>query len=149
MIARFFLLTLLAESLAVASLPTVIGPGSRQSRTSSASSTAPRKGGNPEAAKIKNPISPSADSIAAGKRSYQRLCIKCHGPEGKGDGTAVTKSEPSDLTGTKWDYGKSDGEIFTVIHDGISEDMEAYSTRISDADIWNLVNYLRTLRTET
>jgi mono/diheme cytochrome c family protein len=109
---------------------------------------APRKGGNPEAAKIRNPVARTAESIAAGKRSYQRLCAKCHGPEGKGDGTATTKTEPSDLTGTKWDYGSSDGEIFSVVHDGITVDMEPYSSRISDQDIWNLVNYLRTLRSE-
>lgn len=112
------------------------------------SPTAPRKGGNPEAAKIKNPVAPSVESITAGKRTYQRLCIRCHGPEGRGDGTATTSTEPSDLTGTKWDFGVSDGEIFAVIHDGISVDMEPYSARISDADIWNLVNYLRTLRSE-
>ena len=52
------------------------------------SSTAPKKGGNPEAAKIKNPVAATPESLSAGKRSYQRLCGKCHGPEGKGDGTA-------------------------------------------------------------
>ena len=113
------------------------------------SPTAPHKGGNPTAAKVKNPIAPTAESIAAGKRSYQHLCIRCHGPEGKGDGTATTKTEPSDLTGTKWDYGNSDGEVFGVIHDGISVDMEPYSARIGDEEIWNLVNYLRTLRAKS
>ena len=109
-------------------------------------STAPRKGGNPGAAKVRNPIAATESSIVAGKRAYQRLCIRCHGPEGKGDGTATTSHEPSDLTGTKWDYGTSDGEIFGVIHDGVSVDMEPYSFRIGDEEIWNLVNYLRTLR---
>ncbi len=106
---------------------------------------APRKGGNPEAAKIKNPVPASAESAAAGKRSYQRLCSRCHGPEGKGDGTAATGAQPQDLTDAQWDFGGSDGEIFSVIHDGTSADMDSYSARISDTDIWNLVNYLRTL----
>jgi mono/diheme cytochrome c family protein len=110
--------------------------------------TAPKKGGNPEAAKIKNPVGASAESIAAGKRSYTRLCIKCHGPEGAGDGTGATGPvAPPDMTDDKWDYGGSDGEIFSVIRDGIpkSADMEGYSARMSDADIWNVVNYVRTL----
>ena len=47
---------------------------------------APRKGGSPEAAKIKNPVAATPESLAAGKRVYQRLCIRCHGAEGKGDG---------------------------------------------------------------
>ena len=110
------------------------------------SSTAPRKGGNPDAAKVGNPVAATPESIVAGKRAYQRLCMRCHGPGGKGDGTATTSHEPSDLTGTKWDYGMSDGEIFGVIHDGVSVDMEPYSSRIGDEEIWNLVNYLRTLR---
>jgi mono/diheme cytochrome c family protein len=108
-----------------------------------------KKGGNPEAAKIKNPVASTPASIAAGKRSYTRLCTKCHGPEGAGDGTGATGPvAPQDMTDAAWEYGGSDGEIFTVIHDGIpkSPDMEGYSSRMSDTDIWNVVNYLRTLR---
>lgn len=103
-----------------------------------------RKGGNPDAAKLLNPVQTSAESVAAGKRSYQRLCTRCHGAEGKGDGAASTGAQPSDLTDAKWDFGGSDGEIFGAIHDGTSADMDGYAARLSDADIWNVVNYLRT-----
>jgi cbb3-type cytochrome c oxidase subunit III len=106
--------------------------------------TAPRKGGNAEAAKIKNPIAMSAESTAAGKRVYTRMCSRCHGPEGKGDGSAATAPVP-DLTDAQWDYGGSDGEIFSVVHDGVSADMDGYAARLSDTDIWNVVNYVRTV----
>jgi len=112
------------------------------------SAAAPKKGGNPDAARIKNPVAASPESIAAGKRSYTRFCIKCHGPEGAGDGTGATGPvAPPDMTDDTWDYGGSDGEIFSVIRDGIpkSADMEGYSARMSDGDIWNVVNYVRTL----
>ena len=109
------------------------------------SSTAPKKGGNPEAAKIKNPVAATPESLSAGKKSYQRLCEKCHGPEGKGDGTGATGAQPSDLTDAQWDFGSTDGELFSVIHDGTSKDMEGYKDRIGDADIWNIVNYVKTL----
>ena len=108
------------------------------------SPTAPRKGGNPEAAKIKSPIAASPESASAGKRVYTRMCGRCHGPEGKGDGTAATTAVP-DLTDAGWDYGGSDGEIFAVIHDGVSADMDGYAARLSDTDIWNVVNYVRSL----
>jgi len=105
-----------------------------------------KKGGNPEAAKMKNPVAATAASLAAGKRSYQRLCEKCHDPEGKGNGTAVTETQPPDLTDAKWEFGSSDGEMFAAIHDGTSKDMEGYKERMNDTEIWNVVNYVRSLR---
>ena len=108
------------------------------------SATAPRKGGNPEAAKVKNPVAASAESASAGKRVYTRMCGRCHGPEGKGDGTAATAPVP-DLTDDTWDYGASDGEMFAVIHDGVSADMDGYAARLSDTDIWNVVNFVRSV----
>ena len=107
---------------------------------------APRKGGNPDAAKVKNPVASTAESTAAGRRVYVRLCVRCHGPEGKGDGEAAAGGTPSDLTGAQWNYGSTDGELFSVIHDGTSPDMAGYAERMSDTDIWNVVNYLRTFK---
>ena len=103
------------------------------------------KGGNPEAAKIKNPVENTADSIAAGRRVYQRMCARCHGPAGKGDGSTGGATPPSDLTDEAWDHGSTDGEIFVVIRDGSSIDMDGYAQRVSDIDMWNMVNYLRSL----
>jgi cytochrome c oxidase cbb3-type subunit 3 len=109
------------------------------------SPTAPRRGGNPEAAKVVNPIASTAESVAAGRRSYLRLCSRCHGPAGRGDGSSATGAQPSDLTDAQWDFGGSDGEIFSAIHDGTSADMAAYSDRLSDTEIWNVVIYLRSV----
>ena len=109
------------------------------------SATAPRKGGNPEAAKTKNPVATSAESVTAGKRMYLRLCVKCHGPEGKGDGEAAVGAQPADLT-AKLVFGSSDGELFAAIHDGTSKDMEGYGERLQPNDIWNVVNYINSLR---
>ena len=108
------------------------------------SPTAPRKGGNPEAAKVKNPIAASPESTAAGKRVYTRMCGRCHGSEGRGDGTASSAAVP-DLTDAAWDYGASDGDMFAVIHDGVSADMDGYASRLSDTDIWNIVNFVRSV----
>ena len=103
-----------------------------------------KKGGSPEAAKVKNPVAMTPDSIAAGRRMYRRMCERCHGTAGKGDGV-TTWRPPQDLTDATWEYGSSDGEIYTVIHDGVSIDMEGYVGRISDTDIWNVVNFVRSL----
>ena len=107
-----------------------------------------KKGGNPEAAKLANPVEKTPDSISAGRRVYQRMCARCHGPAGKGDGSTTGTAQPSDLTDDKWEYGASDGEIFAAIRDGVSIDMDGYAGRVPDADIWNTVNYLRSLGPE-
>ena len=130
-----------ACALFALSLVVAAGAASRPSQT------LPRRGGNPEAAKIKNPVESNAESVAAGRQIYARLCARCHGPTGKGDGGgAGAGGQPADLTDDAWDFGGTDGEIFGVIHDGTSADMEGYAERINDTDIWRLVNYIRSLR---
>jgi len=102
-----------------------------------------------DTASLKNPIKPTPASVAAGKTLYEAQCISCHGPAGKGDGkmaAMMNPPKPSDLSDATWKHGASDGEIFTVIHDGSKGTaMRAYAARMKAEDIWNVVNYLRTL----
>jgi mono/diheme cytochrome c family protein len=104
--------------------------------------------GNPEAAKIKNPIPTSEASVAAGKAVYDRRCRVCHAQDGTGGRKLEDGPAASNLTDTTWDHGGSDGEIFTVIKHGIPPDlvMQAWEDRLSDEEIWNVVNFIRTLR---
>ena len=107
---------------------------------------------HPDAAKMKNPVASSAASIAAGKKLYDAQCASCHGSTGKGDGKAgaLLKPLPSDLSDAEWKHGSTDGEIFTVIRDGARQTgMRAYGSRIPANDIWNLVNYVRSLSPKT
>jgi cbb3-type cytochrome c oxidase subunit III len=101
---------------------------------------------NAEAQKIKNPVPADAESVEAGKKLYQRHCASCHGPNAKGDGgLALSGGTPSDLTDDTWDYGSSDGEIFVVIRDGVSSDMLSYKDKLNEKQIWQVVNYIRSL----
>jgi mono/diheme cytochrome c family protein len=109
--------------------------------------TTPRRGGNPVAARVMNPVPPSAVSIEAGRKIYRTLCSRCHGPDGKGDGGgAGAGGQPANFTDEEWEFGSSDGEIFAAIAEGTSADMESYAERIPSAEIWNLVNYLRSFK---
>jgi mono/diheme cytochrome c family protein len=108
--------------------------------------------GDPEAAKIKNPVASSPESIAAGQKQFLALCAGCHGKDAKGGITISViedrgGNQPPDLTDDKWDHGSSDGEIFTVVKKGIGPDffMAPWDGRVSDEDIWNMVNYIKSL----
>jgi mono/diheme cytochrome c family protein len=101
---------------------------------------------HPEAQKLKNPIPSDGSSIEEGRKLYLRHCASCHGPSGKGDGSmALAGGTPANLTDEGWDHGSSDGEIFVVIRDGTSSDMEPYKDRLTEKQMWQLVNYIRSL----
>lgn len=99
-----------------------------------------------KAKEIKNPVASDEASLEEGRKLYALHCASCHGPQGKGDGgMALSGGTPSNLVDEKWDYGGSDGEIFVVIRDGVSNDMEGYKERLSEKQIWHIINYLRSI----
>src|SRR6478672_2443003 len=103
---------------------------------------------HPEAAKLKNPVTADAMSIAAGKQLYDKQCAGCHGDTGKGDGSMGEElnPKPANLTDADWKHGSSDGEIFTVIRDGVkSTGMKPYARKLTTHQLWDVVNYVRSL----
>ncbi|HWW83578.1 MAG TPA: c-type cytochrome [Vicinamibacterales bacterium] len=105
-------------------------------------------GGSPEGKKLKNPVASSPESIAAGKALFQKNCRFCHGTDAKGNGPMAPEgTHPSDLTDDKWDRGSTDGEIFMVIQNGAGPkfDMKGFKSKMTEPDVWNIVNYLRSI----
>ena len=92
-----------------------------------------------------NPIPYTPESAALGKQYYIRLCVKCHGMNGKGDTEMreFLSTHPSDLTDGEWKYGNKDGNIFLVIKNGTQYEMTAFKDLADDEKIWHMVNYLR------
>ncbi|HEY2434927.1 MAG TPA: PQQ-dependent sugar dehydrogenase [Vicinamibacterales bacterium] len=118
--------------------------------------TRPHPGGDgAQAAATRNPVAATSASLAAGKQAYDVNCAACHGPLAQGAVKAGNPisiiaeqggKQPPDLTDQQWDHGSSDGEIFTAIKRGIPPTMMGgWEGRLSDTDIWNVVNYLRAL----
>jgi mono/diheme cytochrome c family protein len=99
---------------------------------------------------LKNPVKSTPQSIETGEKTYKANCINCHGADAKGNGPAAKSMvvKPSDLTATKLAHGSSDGEMFTNIKEGIGPDlkMKAFKAKLSDQDIWNVVNYIHSLQ---
>ena len=103
--------------------------------------------GNPEAARVKNPIAATTESISEGKRTYQRYCASCHGANAEGGpGNDLIPAAP-DLTDKEWKHGSTDGEIFSAIKNGVPPElnMVPFGDQITDTEIWNVVNYIRSL----
>ena len=97
---------------------------------------------------LQNPVPSTAKSIGTGRQLFQKYCKDCHGEDATGNGPLAPKDvHPPNLTDAEWKYGATDGEIFTNIHDGIGPkfDMQSMKSRITDAEIWSVVNYLRSI----
>lgn len=96
---------------------------------------------------MKNPVAATPDSLSEGKRLYQRHCASCHGSNAEGGaGNDLIPAAP-DLTGKAWKHGSSDGEIFSSIKNGVPPELNMipFGDQLKDTDIWNVVNYLRSI----
>jgi mono/diheme cytochrome c family protein len=112
-------------------------------------SAAQNPGGSDAGKKMKNPVAASPESIKAGQALFQKNCRFCHGADAKGNGPMAPEgTHPSNLTDEKWDRGSTDGEIFLVVRDGAGPkfDMKGFKSKMSENDIWNVVNYLKSLQ---
>lgn len=97
--------------------------------------------------KMANAVPTNAGSIKEGKALWVQHCQSCHGKTGKGDGpkAAQLKTESGNFT-LPATQKQADGSIFYKISEG-RDDMPNFKKKIPDAeDIWNLVNYVRTLK---
>jgi len=101
---------------------------------------------SPEEAAKKNPIRFTEASVDRGKKVFVTQCALCHGE--KGDGTGDLAKE---MTLTLPDFTKpdalakrTDGELFAIIGRG-KEPMPSQKGRMTEPQVWNLVNYLRAL----
>jgi mono/diheme cytochrome c family protein len=101
----------------------------------------------------KNPVAATAASIKAGQQVYNKQCRHCHGLRGRGDGPMAPKDpKPADLTDAKWDYGSTDGDLFTVIWNGVPKpksEMVGMKDTLEEKDVWNVVNYVRSIGPKT
>jgi mono/diheme cytochrome c family protein len=101
---------------------------------------------SPEDAARKNPIRFTDASVDRGKKVFKTQCALCHGENGDGKGELA-----KEMTLTLPDFTKpdalakrTDGELFAII--GTAKDpMPSQKGRMTEKQLWNLVNYLRAL----
>jgi Cytochrome c len=105
--------------------------------------------------KVKNPVAASEASISRGRELYagKGLCNVCHGD--KGDGFGPVRGQfnpfPSAFFDPAWHKDISDGEIMGVLQDGKfgTGMVPIVPDFLTEAEGWDVINYLRTLRGKT
>jgi mono/diheme cytochrome c family protein len=95
---------------------------------------------------MKNPVAVGDASTKAGLALYTKNCASCHGKAGLGDGVKARtlKDSPGDFSKAAFQT-QADGDLFFKTKTGRGE-MPKYEGKLADDDIWNVVNYLRTLK---
>jgi cytochrome c oxidase cbb3-type subunit 3 len=92
---------------------------------------------------VSNPFAQDTTALADGRRLFlQYNCAGCHGDHGGGG------MGPS-LRDHVWIYGQSDPQIANSIAQGRAYGMPSWGSRLTDAQIWQIVAYLKSMRTET
>jgi len=80
----------------------------------------------------------NAYAIAEGERAFVWFnCVGCHAHGGGGIGPPLMDDE--------WIHGSEPGVIYTVISEGTPNGMPAFRGKISNAQVWQLVAYVRSL----
>ncbi len=87
---------------------------------------------------------------AKGAEVYKTYCATCHGDSGKGDGIAAAALDPKprDLSNAEYVSGLTDAHIKKVVTEGgaavgMSATMPAWGGIIPEADINNIIAYVR------
>ena len=99
---------------------------------------------------VANPEQATPERIAAGRKLYDKganpACEMCHGLKGDGKGAIATQflPRPRDFTCADVLQEIPDGQLFWIIRNGSPDTgMPAYK-KLTDAQIWQIILYLRT-----
>lgn len=96
--------------------------------------------------RLRNPVTVTAASLRRGKQLYGQNCALCHGQSGRGDGpqAAALTSPPANLA--ELAPGSADDQLYLYIANGVpGTAMPPHRGKLSEEDIWHVVNYIRTL----
>ena len=116
----------------------------------------PSKGTQPE--KSSEPAEPGAGANRPASRStseskvppseairglFQRSCAKCHGADGRGNALRVQFPRIPDFASSNWQKGRIDAQLTASILEGKGTAMPAFGGKLGEAQVRELVTYLR------
>lgn len=92
-----------------------------------------------------NPLPPSPAALAKGKAVYLKSCESCHGQAGDGDGPKAKDLSKKPASLAPAIKGQSDGALFWKITEG-KKPMPSFETDLTPDQIWQVIDYIRTLQ---
>ncbi len=104
------------------------------------------------AADDKNPVAVTGATLAAGRRLFREHCQRCHGPQGRGNGSDANPkyAREMDLTSAARADRNPDGVIFHKIWNGREKPkMPAFRKKLTTAQVWTLVGFVQSLRAKS
>jgi mono/diheme cytochrome c family protein len=95
--------------------------------------------------KLENPHPSDPATLESGKALYEKVCVTCHGADGKGlHKLGKTFPNPPDISTAAY-AARKDGFFFHRITFGAAS-MPGYGHSTSAAERWKIIRYLRTLQ---
>ena len=89
-------------------------------------------------------VAASEPNLARGKKLYEKYCLACHGPLGRGDGAVQFDPPVADLTSSEV-LMKPDSRLLKSIHEGRpNAAMDAWKSAMSEAAIRDVLAYVLT-----
>jgi mono/diheme cytochrome c family protein len=92
-----------------------------------------------------NPVLPTKESLALGKRKFLTFCSPCHGNYADGDSRLRGQFPSPPSLHTERAINFPDGRIYHVITNGQNA-MPSYAAQITREERWSIVNYIRVLQ---
>ena len=101
--------------------------------------------------KKKNPVSPTPENLAKGKRLYNQdakptACKLCHGARGNGNGSLARRLDPPPRNFACAEVMKNlpDGQLFWIIKNGSrGTAMPAHKSSLKSEEIWQLILFIK------
>jgi mono/diheme cytochrome c family protein len=89
-------------------------------------------------------VKPTTEALSQGKKYYGYDCAMCHGVTGNGKGEVDNGDKLPDFSSASAMKDISDGQMFCTLKTGHGH-MPKENIRQSPNELWNLVNYIRSL----
>src|SRR5579885_510109 len=100
-------------------------------------------------ADARNPFAPTPENLDDGKAAYEKQCAFCHGSDGKGQSETGIQFYPPVPPLAGGQHELTDGQISSIISQGIRYTaMPSFTRALPPDEIWKVVLWVRHLQSQ-